>query len=149
LLLTTLILLPILPIIHTSSAAKIEWNRTYGGKSFDAIESVIAVPDGFVLAGSTYSFGDGSKYSDAWLIKTDKEGKELWKLILRSGIATSLVKVEDGFVVAGYDYSDKSAWLVKVKVGEESGFGFGIKAGIAGLAALALVLILIALRRRG
>ncbi len=98
--LLTMLLLSI--ITPYGNIAFIEWNRTYGGKSLDLIESVIAVPDGFVLAGSTYSFGDGGKYSDAWLIKTDREGKEIWNRTYKGAFSDNMqsaLQTPDGYVL--------------------------------------------------
>ena len=80
---------------------------------------------GFVLAGETYSFGAGSR--DAWLIKTDRLGNELWNITFgRTGydVATSVQQTSDGgYILAGYTDSYGAggfdAWLIKVGVCEE------------------------------
>jgi|Deesub1362A_J573_1020465.scaffolds.fasta_scaffold01558_12 hypothetical protein len=97
--LSTILLLSL--VTSYANAAFIEWNRTYGGESFDFIESVITVPDGFILAGSTYSFGDGN-HSDAWLIKTDREGKELWNRTYKGAFSDNMqsaLQTPDGYVL--------------------------------------------------
>ena len=54
-----------------------EWTRTYGGNSADRAQSVMQTTDGgYVLAGTTYSFGNGS--GDCYLIKTNNNGDTLW-----------------------------------------------------------------------
>ena len=54
------------------------WNRTYGGESAnDNGDSLIQTKDGgFIITGYTSSFDIGG--GDAWLLKTDSEGNELW-----------------------------------------------------------------------
>ncbi|MBU1937581.1 T9SS type A sorting domain-containing protein [bacterium] len=53
------------------------WSRTYGGTSSDNCNSIQQTSDGgFVLAGTTYSFGPGN--GDFWLMKTDANGDSLW-----------------------------------------------------------------------
>ena len=53
------------------------WTRTYGGSGSDVGQSVQQTSDGgFVVAGSTESFGAGE--SDIYLIRTDAQGNTLW-----------------------------------------------------------------------
>jgi regulation of enolase protein 1 (concanavalin A-like superfamily) len=60
-------------LVRTDALGNTEWNQTYGGAAYDSATSLVAEPDGgFVLAGSTESFGAGS--TDLWLVKTDKYG---------------------------------------------------------------------------
>jgi hypothetical protein len=54
-------------LIKTDSAGKTLWSQTYGGVSDDQTISMIMKPDGFVLAGSTKTFGAGAW--DAWLFE--------------------------------------------------------------------------------
>lgn len=52
------------------------WSQTYGGTGDDEGQSVAVTNDGgFVLIGSTNSFGNGY---DAYMIKTDADGNEQW-----------------------------------------------------------------------
>lgn len=45
-----------------------QWSKTFGGKESDRAFSVQQTRDkGYLLAGMTYSYGNGS--ADAWLIK--------------------------------------------------------------------------------
>jgi hypothetical protein len=81
-----------------------QWLRTYGGSSLEVAESVIQLASGdFVLVGSTYSFGNG--LSDAYVIKIDKEGNEIWaKTYGGKNIDTAelIIEKSDGtFIVLG------------------------------------------------
>jgi hypothetical protein len=60
-------------LIKTSADGEVIWEKTFGGKNFDRGNFVRETSDGgFVIIGSTQSFGAGK--SDMYLIKTDKDG---------------------------------------------------------------------------
>ncbi|HID43407.1 MAG TPA: hypothetical protein EYP30_06500, partial [Archaeoglobaceae archaeon] len=63
-----IISLLILTTSYASIAPEEEWNRTYGGESFDYAYSVLQTSDGYIIAGVTTSYGSGKE--DAWVIKT-------------------------------------------------------------------------------
>jgi len=64
-------------LVKTDSEGNEEWNKTFGGSSWECGYSVCEASDGgYVLCGPTGSYGAGSK--DCWLIKTDSEGNEEW-----------------------------------------------------------------------
>ena len=66
--------------ISTASASvapEEEWNRTFGGFSDDYAYPVqLTLEGGYVIAGHTNSYGAGGY--DAWLVKTDSDGYEVW-----------------------------------------------------------------------
>lgn len=53
------------------------WFKQFGGKSYDKASSIIETKDGYLIVGSTSSYGKGNY--DMFVIKTDKEGKKLWQ----------------------------------------------------------------------
>jgi len=64
-------------IVKTDASGDTLWTRTFGGDSWDFGSSVQQTSDGgYIIAGSTYSFGAGG--SDAYLIKTDAYGDTSW-----------------------------------------------------------------------
>ena len=86
----------------------VKFERILGGEGYDQGNSVIQVFDkGYVVAGSTTSFGQGS--NDMFLIKTDSLGIPVWQRTF-GGInvdkAYALKETRDsGLVVAGYTNS--------------------------------------------
>ena len=96
------------------------WNRTFGGSQDDMALSVQQTADGgYIFAGTTASYGAG--YDDAWLVKTDPNGNELWNRTF-GGIsddeARSVQQTSDGgYMLAGitwsYGLGSGDFWLVK------------------------------------
>ncbi|WP_406661337.1 hypothetical protein V7O66_02100 [Methanolobus sp. ZRKC3] len=109
-------------LIKTYANGTEEWNKTFGGTSTDDAESVQQTLDGgYILAGSTNSFGAGS--NDAWLIKTYANGTEEWNKTFggtSTDVAESVQQTTDGgYILTGYLYSfgagDYDAWLIKIE----------------------------------
>jgi uncharacterized delta-60 repeat protein len=100
--------------------------KAIGGNDWDGAYSIIQDSDGgYVVAGSTGSFGAGSV--DIYLVKLDSEGNIVWtKTIGGSGIdvAYSIIRSSDGgYVVAGYTrnessyYDDSNIYVMKLDSG--------------------------------
>lgn len=105
-------------LIKTDANGTEQWNRTFGGKGIDEASSVQQTSDGgYILAGKTYSYGNG--YGGAWLIKTDKNGKEQWNKTLEGRWAGSVQQTSDkGYALAGATSLPSGAplafWLIKI-----------------------------------
>jgi len=54
-----------------------QWFKVFGGKSYDKASSIISTEDGYLLIGSTSSYGQGNY--DVFVIKTDKAGNKEWQ----------------------------------------------------------------------
>ncbi|RLG35743.1 hypothetical protein DRN80_01265, partial [Methanosarcinales archaeon] len=66
-------------LVKTDSNGIKLWNKTFGHSDQDWAYAVQQTTHGgYILAGATYPFGAGT--SDAWLVKTDSNGKELWNM---------------------------------------------------------------------
>lgn len=96
------------------------WSCTFGGEYRDVASSIIQTEDeGFVLAGTTESFGAGG--TDFWLVRTDADGDSLWSQTYGgedNEVASALIQTTDGgFVAAGYTDSfgsgQRDYWMVK------------------------------------
>ncbi len=105
-----------------AAAAPVEqWNRSFGGGSEDNFRCVEQTSDGgYVAAGSTYSYGKGTKgYPDAWLIKVDNKGNLQWNktfggTYFDEGYFTRQTP-DGGYVLSGYTFPSGYAepWLVR------------------------------------
>ena len=95
------------------------WNRTYGGASDDRGYSIVKAENGYFLGGLTFSFGNGN--GDAYLIRVDENGNELWEKTYggaeEDGIY-DLLKIENGCMIIGktksFGHGGYDAWLIKV-----------------------------------
>ena len=53
------------------------WYKRFGGNSYDKASSILSTDDGYLIVGSTSSYGAGNY--DIFVIKTDKAGKKQWQ----------------------------------------------------------------------
>jgi hypothetical protein len=91
-------------LVKTDPSGVVQWERVFGGADWDEATAVQETSDGgFVVVGSTRSFGGGG--SDYLMIRTDAAGNELWATALGGPgdeFALSVIETADGkFVVSG------------------------------------------------
>ena len=116
-------------IFKLSSEGEIEWQKTYGGTSYDEAHSVQLTNDGgYIVAGKTESFGAGE--DDIWILKLSSEGEIEWQKTYGgsgSDSASSIQQTSDGgYIVAGstrpsaewYDYDYDYLVLKLSTIGE-------------------------------
>ncbi len=78
------------------------WSKQFGGKSYDKASSILNTKDGYLIVGSTSSYGKGNY--DMFVIKTDKKGKKLWQNTygkFYNEYGYSAEKTANGFLVKG------------------------------------------------
>ncbi len=90
-------------LVCLGGVCQVTWKRTYGGIGIDEAHSVRQTTDGgFIVAGSTGSFGNGS--SDIYVLRLDELGTPLWSKVyggqgVENGI--SCQELADGYIIAG------------------------------------------------
>ncbi|TFG04912.1 hypothetical protein EU538_11850 [Candidatus Thorarchaeota archaeon] len=90
------------------------WNVTYGGNDDDVFRDIATCSEGgYVLAGSTRSYGEGE--SDLWLVKIDESGDMVWsKTFGGVGIdrGVSIIECSNGdLAITGTNMDD--LWIVR------------------------------------
>ncbi|WP_299120879.1 serine hydrolase domain-containing protein [uncultured Winogradskyella sp.] len=78
------------------------WSQQFGGKSYDKASSILATEDGYLIIGSTSSYGKGNY--DMFVIKTDKKGKKIWQNSygdFYNEYGYSAEKVDSGYIIKG------------------------------------------------
>ena len=107
-------------LIKTDGGGDEQWSSSFGGPGWDGAYAVRQTSDGgYVVAGKTESYGSGD--ADAYLIKTDEEGKERWSKFFGgpdADWASSVIQAADGgYVLAGVTRSFgegvRNVYLVK------------------------------------
>jgi hypothetical protein len=91
-------------LVKTDANGNIQWAKTYGGTYGDWAHSVQQASDGgYIVAGTTWSFGAGS--ADLFLIKTDANGNIIWAKTYGGTYyeyASSVQQTSDGgYIVVG------------------------------------------------
>lgn len=106
-------------LLKTNADGEEEWNRTFGGPGDDEGMAVGETRDGgLIIAGRTHSYGIGGY--DAWLIKADAEGNEIWDRTFggaEEDCLCSVQETDDGYVAAGFTNSfgsgKREVWLLR------------------------------------
>jgi PKD repeat protein len=113
-------------LIKTDGNGNQLWHKAFGGGGADGGDAVQQTTDddGYIIVGSTSSFGAGSY--DVYLIKTDANGNELWSKTFGGNTYDYGFSVQqttdDGYIICGFTGSfgagKTDVWLIKT---DESG----------------------------
>jgi hypothetical protein len=107
-------------LIKTNALGVEQWNSTIGGSENDFGSSALQSTDGgYILVGSTYSYGAGNQ--DIWLIKTDTTGTVTWNRTFGGtdvDYGSFLQQTNDGgYILVGgtssYGVGNTNVWLIK------------------------------------
>jgi hypothetical protein len=100
-------------LVKTDAQGDLEWSRPYGGVEMEWCHYAIqAADDGYVLVGSTYSWGSGA--DDVYLVRTDASGDTTWTRVYGGADSDGGNFVEQtpdgGFLVAGFSGDFSAGW---------------------------------------
>lgn len=108
-------------IIKLHPDGAVAWQKTYGGTEWDEANSIRQTSDGgYIVAGSTWSFGAGG--ADLWVLKLDSGGNVQWQKTygeIDSDYASSIQQTWDGgYIVAGdtssFGAGKTDVWVLKL-----------------------------------
>ncbi len=96
-------------ILKLNSKGEVEWQKTFGGEDYDKANAIQQTTDGgYIVAGSTYSFGSGEK--DVYILKLNSKGEVEWQKTFGGksyDVANSIQQTTDGgYIVAGDSSGD-------------------------------------------
>lgn len=91
-------------LVRVDSEGREIWSKTFGGTGDELANGFMKTPDGgFILAGSTESFGNGGK--DMYVVRVDADGNEIWSSTYGGSQDETAKKIaaasDGGFVLAG------------------------------------------------
>ncbi|MGB3340756.1 MAG: hypothetical protein WBB37_04665 [bacterium] len=105
-------------LVRTDALGDTLWTRTYGGDEYDYSYSLCKTPDnGFVLAGTSSSFGQGD---EVYIIKTDSLGNQLWAKTYGGSLSDGAYAVretyDEGYIIAGFSssFGNSGAYVVRI-----------------------------------
>jgi hypothetical protein len=108
-------------LLKLDAMGNIEWQRAMGGVAYDSAEYVRQTADGgYIIAGSTQSFGSGA--GDIWMVKTDASGIIQWQKSYGGAYPDYAYAVwptsEGGYIVSGETQSfgagNSDLWVLKL-----------------------------------
>lgn len=86
------------------------WEKIYGGDKDDEACSILPAMDNeYLLAGNTFSKGEGS--SDIWILKLDAQGEIIWENTYGEKYYEKMYSIEmterEGYIISGYTRSEE------------------------------------------
>lgn len=99
----------------------LQWSKLFGGDGIDVANIAVQTRDrGYIVAGQ--AGGSLAGIYDAWVVKTDDMGNELWNKSLGRGIIYSIQPIPEGYIFAGRTLSGnptstiRYAWVIKTDI---------------------------------
>ena len=92
-------------IFKINETGNLIWSKTFGGKGYDEGRSVIETNDGYIIAGETNTYSNNEEYSDAWLLKVNKTGNQMWNYTFGrqyNDLFNQIIKSDNRFFMVGH-----------------------------------------------
>jgi len=115
-------------LVKTDKTGALLWQKTIGGTDWDFAYSMEATADGgFIIAGTTYSYGRGN--ADGYVVKTDANGNVVWQKTyggINDDEFKSVIQTADGnYALTGYtksynDIDSGDVWVFKLDLNGDS-----------------------------
>lgn len=110
-------------LIKTDENGNKKWEKNYGSNGHEYGKAIIKVDDGYVIAGNSNSTGSVEYDYDAWLIKIDFNGTEMWNYTYGgNGVeeVNSLLENSDkNYILTGsassYGNPEGDLWILEVE----------------------------------
>ena len=119
-------------IIKLHPDGAVAWEKTFGGRYRDELQSMVATQDGgFLLGGTSNSPKSGTKEEDSfgqgdfWLIKTDPHGNEIWQRTLggeKDDRLSVVIETRSGNYLAGGSASSTTGGSKTISNGKGTDF---------------------------
>lgn len=113
-------------VIKTNLSGDTTWTHTYGGTDWDFAYSIKPTNDGgYILAGGTYSFGNGNE--DMYLLKLNSSGDTVWTRTfggINDDEVRSVIQTSDGgYIVTGNtkSFGDTDGDIYTLKIDSSGG----------------------------
>ena len=101
-------------LIKTGANGDTSWTKTYGGLGQESGYGVLQTADGYILAGQTDSYGEGS--FDIYILKLTSSGDIVWTKTygdVNADYARDIKMTSDGgYIICGSTSGD--AWILKI-----------------------------------
>lgn len=115
-------------LIKTDKIGNVIWQKTIGGSDWDFAYSLQETTDGgFIIGGTTYSFGYGN--ADGYVIKTDASGNVSWSKTYGGAnddeFKSVIQTIDGGYALTGYtksynDIDSGDVWVFKLDLNGDS-----------------------------
>lgn len=108
-------------VVKVDKKGNLIWQKNYGGIDWDFANSIDTITGGgFIIAGTTYSYGNGK--ADGYVIKIDADGNSVWTKTfggLNDDEFKSVIQLSNGdFALTGYTKSFNDSlgdgWILKI-----------------------------------